>query len=513
MPLDLPASTNNQKSEHVSLSLRPTGNFWIDTGLVVLVRQFGEGDYPLRQVLGWLLSQLVQLTGKKGTYYDEATGAFREYDKSNWVYPTNLFIKVSGTASKIKIHGKDHFTEPPKFTLDIQLSKKPALCDLCGDVAPLTDAKMWMYPFVVDPQKFGTFYPGTKRGLRVCGRCALAGLAAYLGWLWKAQGRDALHFFVFHSELHEMRRLHREVLEPLRVKGEKGGTAPVAFAGPYVNETTLGLLLHLFQHVRQSDVLSDEARQLLAALLGATEAVPPAPITLYAVTGTPGQAFQMKALREFSKLHRLYRLYEGWLEVIRQRGIGPNPHQRLVQIWSQFWVQQGRERESIWRERMAWALLELGDPTPFVEQFLFEARAREENPRPLVRGTLEVLNQYLQEVFDMDEQFQRTLAGFGHSLGKKAQEQGEMGLLYALRNAKNPEDFYRVLNDAQFRLQVTVPEALLRIEKGERIAGAPWVRVKTLLSIYAMNAYLGMRRREENSTAVEFSITTGKEAQ
>jgi hypothetical protein len=30
----------------------------------------------------------------------------------------------------------------------------------------------------------------------------------------------------------------------------------------------------------------------------------------------------------------------------------------------------------------------------------------------------------------------------------------------------------------------------LRIERGERIAGVPWVRVKTLLSIYAMNAYL-----------------------
>jgi hypothetical protein len=213
-------------------------------------------------------------------------------------------------------------------------------------------------------------------------------------------------------------------------------------------------------------------------------------------------AFQMKALREFSKLQRLYRLYEGWLEVIRQRGIDPNPHQRLVRIWSQFWVQQGRERESIWRERIAWALLEFGDPTPFVEQFLFEARAREENPRPLVRGTLEVLNQYLREVFHMNEQFQRTLAGFGHSLGTAAQQQGEMGLLYALRNAKNPENFYRVLNDAQFRLQVTVPEALLRIEKGERIAGAPWGRVKTLLSIYAMNAYLRGGRGEGASASI-----------
>ena len=167
----------------------------------------------------------------------------------------------------------------------------------------------------------------------------------------------------------------------------------------------------------------------------------------------------------------------------------------------QLWARQGQDRESIWRERIAWALLEFGDPTPFMEQFLFEVRAREEerNRCPLVRGTIEVLNQYLREVFKMDEQFQRTLAGFGHSLGKAAQEYNEMGLLYALRNAKNPEDFYRVLNDAQFRLEVTIPETILRIEHGERIAGVPWVRVKTLLSIYAMNAYL-RRGREEAET-------------
>ncbi len=510
---------------------RPTGNFWVDTGLVVLLEQFGEGEHPVNEVLGWLQGQLLQPSGNKGAYYDQATGQIREYDKVNWVYPTNLFIKVSGSAAKIPVRqvleelrkkvqrleaeGKGStqealraaedvnylaarlakkeddriFTEPPTFELSLKLSKKPDTCDLCGDTAPLTDAAMWMYPFVVDPQKFGTFYPGTKRGLKLCARCALAGLAGYRGWLWKAQGRDALHFFIFHSDLRELRRLHREVLEPLR-SGEKGGTASVAFSGPYVNETVLGLLLELFQHVRQSDVLSDEARQFLASLLGATEAAPPAPITLYAITGMPGQAFQMKALREFSKLQRFYRLYEGWLALISRQGIDPNPHQRLVLIWGQFWAQQGQNRESIWRERIAWALLEFGDPTPFVEQFLFEARAREENPRPLVRGTIEVLNQYLREVFAMNEQFQRTLAGFGHSLGTAAQQHNEMGLLYALRNAKNPEDFYRVLNDAQFRLQITIPEALLRIERGERIVGAPWVRVKTLLSIYAMNAYL-----------------------
>jgi hypothetical protein len=476
----------------VRLSLdRPTGNFWVDTGLVVLLEQFREGEHAVSQVLDWLKSQLLQRSGNKGEYYDQASGKICEYEKVNWVYPTNYFIKVSGQAPKKKINGKDYLLHPPRFELTLKLSKKPGTCDLCGETASLTDATMWMYPFVVDPQKFGTFYPGTKRGLRLCARCALAGLAGYLGWLWKAQGRDALHFFIFHSDLREMERLHREVLEPLRVADKKGGTAPVVFAGPYGNETTLGLLLALFQHVRQSDVLTDEARRLLATLLGATDEPPP-PITLYAITGTPGQAFQMRALQEFSKLQRLFRLYEMWAKLLADKLNVDNPHRQLGLIFGQFWAQQRQKQETIWRDRIAWAILEFSDPTPFIEEFLFEARAQEEerNRRPLVRGTIEVLNQYLQEVFKMEEHFQRTLAGFGHGLGAAAQEHNEIGILYALRNAKKLEEFYRVINDAQFRLEVRIPEALLRIEHGERIAGVRWVRVKTLLSTYAMNAYL-----------------------
>ena len=64
---------------------RPTGNFWVDTGLVVLLRQFGEGEHSVEGVLEWLRRQLLQPSGNRGEYYDEARGQIREYNKVNSV--------------------------------------------------------------------------------------------------------------------------------------------------------------------------------------------------------------------------------------------------------------------------------------------------------------------------------------------------------------------------------------------------------------------------------------------
>jgi hypothetical protein len=89
--------------DKITLSLdRPTGNFWVDTGLVVLLHlhKHRPGEYSIEEVRQRLIGELVQKTGNKDQYYDEKTGRLREYEKRNWVYPTNLFIKASGKAGK-----------------------------------------------------------------------------------------------------------------------------------------------------------------------------------------------------------------------------------------------------------------------------------------------------------------------------------------------------------------------------------------------------------------------------
>ncbi|WP_243663293.1 hypothetical protein [Rhodothermus marinus] len=78
----------------ITLSLdRPTGNFWIDTGLVVLIQQFGEGEHEAEEVLRKLVDRLVQKTGKSGVYFDQATGQFREYEKVNWFIQPIFLLK------------------------------------------------------------------------------------------------------------------------------------------------------------------------------------------------------------------------------------------------------------------------------------------------------------------------------------------------------------------------------------------------------------------------------------
>ena len=478
-----------------------TGNFWVDNGLVVLYDLFGEGEFEIEEVLDKLIDNLVIETGNLGEYYDSEKKEIREYKKKNWKYPSNLFIKSTPRADKRKIGDKIYFLHPPQYNLQLKFSKNKDVCDICGSVSETTDAKMWMFPFAVEPSRFSNFYSGLKQGTKLCPRCALSGLAGYLGWLWKSQGNDKLHIFIFYSDLQTMYRLRNTVFKPLEYENSgKGGNISVEFSGSYLHETMLGLLLRLFRELKsQERILSEEGRKLLEEILG--ESIEEKPLALFAFSGSPGRAFNMDTMTEFSEFKTLYRLYSGWINLFSDAE--GKPHDIVKRCLEQFWVKEGRNYNTIWREKISWAILDLRDPSTFIEEFLFDAKARSEHPGPLYFGSLDIFELYWKEVIKMDEKLLNVLKGFGHNLGYAASEKNEMGLLYALRNAKNPDDFFKVLNDIQFRLELTIPEDIVKIEKGEKISGSPWLRVKTLLSIYSMNAYLRGQQSKNRTEEVE----------
>jgi hypothetical protein len=154
-------------------------------------------------------------------------------------------------------------------------------------------------------------------------------------------------------------------------------------------------------------------------------------------------------------------------------------------------VQNNKKAETIWRDKICWTVLEFRDPFTYIESYLFEGIGSKKGEQQwgLKKGTLLIFEIYAKEVLKMDEEKIRMLAAFGHDIGKECAKKEDMGLLYSIRNAKNIDEFLRVLNDINFKLGLTVNEKLLNISN-DKIMDEPWIRVKTLLSIYAMNAYL-----------------------
>lgn len=464
-------------SEQVRIDLEdPTGNFWVDNGLVVLAERYGaSAELDLEQVQLDLIPKLRRV---------ETDGSLK------WTLPATSFID----GQKLKAFSK---SKTPFLSWKAFSQRSTSICAICGRRDAAADIKQFIYPLLVEGAKFSNFLPNLNpRSSKICPRCSLASIVAYTGLIWRYQ-KKVLHLFLFYtSDLFELLRLRREVISPLTIAAESSGNAKFAFVGEFIHETSLGLILELFSELHRSDgLLSEEARVYLTSLLGAEVSLSRSHLVLYAITGEKGRGFNMKSFREFSRLHAFYQLYKSWLEILE----GPAPYQNVVGIFKQFQTRRNDQLETIWRDRIAWAILEFEDPLPFIEQFLFEARVKEKNPKPLVYGTERIFEYYTKEVLGMDEQFLKVLKGFGHNLGRRAQKGNEMGLLYALRNAKNLDELHRVLTDILFRLNskleagqrpLTVPEELLKIEKGERICGVPWKRVKNLLSIYAMNAYL-----------------------
>ncbi|EDY34570.1 hypothetical protein ABOONEI_1370 [Aciduliprofundum boonei T469] len=515
----------------VRISLdEPTGDFWVDNGIIALYEMLGEGDHNLNDALSKVNSKLVERRGNIGYYYDIEEETLKNYELENWIYPTNYFIKVVPQTDKIKFKWDDCrksgdyiicegmrkstkdklsikislkdveeikknydkkgvvelFLEPPRRKIEVKVGKKKGICAICGAEDYLVKGKQWMYPFLVDSNKFGNFYSQSKGSVDLCPRCVLAGLAGYLKWIYVVGGKDYMHIFMFHSDLRTLSDLYEGILNPifLESSGNRGRNFPLKFFGNYVHETTMGLILSLFEKLKTREGVDEDIAKMFNDFIEKSQGE----LRLFAVSGKPGNAFNMNSLVEFSQFSALYRLYNLWLDSVKDIFEDANPLVIIPNVFSQFTFQIGKKRETLIRDRICWKVLTFEDPLPYIEKYLYDPKGRR-----LRVGTLQIFEIYVREVLKMEERHIRMLAAIGHEIGRVSAEKGSMDVLYSLRNAKNLDEFLKVLNDINFKLGLTVNEELLRIE-GDRILEVPWIRVKTLLSIYAMNEYLRNKR-------------------
>ena len=355
MRLSAVASHNGAETGSMGNKVRisldePTGDFWIDNGLVVLSEIFGEGEFDIDYILKGLQERLVERSGNTGYFYDLKERKIKNYSMENWVYPTGFFIKsnpnpnkfyikkcengycegeIKNTKEKCKIKisedelekskRKDRnkefvLLEAPKRSLNVNFTKTKRRCSICGNLDYVEEAKQQTYPFVVTPNKFGNFYSFCREGIYLCPRCALSGIAGYLAWMYaidpevrKSNRKDYMHIFMFHSDVNTLRDIRNGILRKMMGQTEnRSWNMPMDFYGEYVHETTLGLLFSVFSYMLSRDEETDPEIEKLLQELDETLSSPVNEIKLYGISGKPGQGFNMSAYREFSRINALY---------------------------------------------------------------------------------------------------------------------------------------------------------------------------------------------------------------
>ncbi len=452
-----------------------TGNPWIDAGLAVLLAECGPGMHAAADVAGWLTTHLIGPAG--GQSASSASGSNRPTGKVGWKPPASAVVNI---------------TSPGGRPLAVPLkSARSGTCELCGQTGRVADAAMAFLPMVVASKNFVNFASGTRRGLQVCLRCMAAGYAAYLGCLWWRRGPHC-YMFLLHGLLDQMRQLYRTYIGPARAGA---WSLSPAFGGDGPSEVTWGLILTMFRamHARdpQADAAAVAAIDEVHRLLGlSAPAAPEAPISLIVLAVTKvGRAPRVRQLSVISHLPTLYELYKAWIQELEHDGV-TDAHDVLTGVFGQLVVRtRGGNSDTRWRERVAREIIHFGDPFPFVEEFVFELASSSPKGKRLAIGTTTVVDVYAREVFAMAQELIDRIASYGYRLGRVAAEQQKMSLLYDLRNARSIEAYLEVINNAQFQLQLPVPKELTDV-RGESIGGVPWQRVKSLVAIHAMNAYL-----------------------
>jgi len=499
----------------MKLKFVTTGNFWIDNGLVGLHDAIKE-RYPeailtlkangfeanlsigqLEELKEEAIKALTTETKNEGWYYDKAKGIFERYRKRNWKRFSQFFLKQIGPSSKEEIDKRDSkfrslslqaqaaglklYGEkkkyvplaPLRFDLKISFAMEPGnrVCDFCGQkrLKTVEEASRTQFPFLVGKGKLATFYSHHGVSYKICPLCSLAtlyGISQAL--LYNIGGNIGTFFLPYDPDFRELRYFHRIYLDHLKTEvppeQEQFRNFITKVRTNYLNETFLALIYDIYTYTVKA-AREAERKRIFSK-------------SFYGFRGLEsGQKITYESLNEYSRLEATFGFFDKFDENIRKISEGGWDFRGIFRDF-QIRLQSGGV-DTLCREKLAGRILHFDYLEDIVEDFLFSSGER----IPFLDIFVET---YIKEVEGMDEKIVKLTRGFGYAIGSKASESKTKSPLYDIRNSKNLDEFLRQLNQIQFAFEIQVPETLIR-----EVSDENWERYKSLVSIFAMNTFLG----------------------
>lgn len=476
---DLLAALNKAHNDIGKQYLRNTGNYgWL----------YKNGDFVLYERQDFQQALKSFFTGKTGKpqfgaleFSQDKRGAGQMTDEQ-----VESFKAFKELYKEHKLADKGYLEAPPVYEFgepfDSSYEKSGKhLCVFSGELvkkAPLVTGMN--YPFLTGASGEINFSSNLTASYRLSGKMDFLSLFAFNGLYYHLNDSDSGHFFMIaDGSLRKLYTFRKTLSKTLSSKENWRHNFNNQIIGTtYSQEALLGFLISMYSQ------LADAKHELLEEVL--TKAI-------YSFTKDKGI---FKDVQVFTAVYKLFHFF------------GESNFNQFTTIFKLFAEKRGSDYETIHRNRLASDMLQFRSINGTVEQFLGTVKLAEQRGIPYLNDFIESYN--LKFLPNMDADKIKLCKDIGRTIGYYSADSKNRRLLYGLRNARNRNDFLKVLSEAQFKIADHHKERNSAQDEGaegdkkftnSRLYISPdffdhlpedrgWEEYKSLVSIFAMNYYL-----------------------
>jgi hypothetical protein len=235
---------------------------------------------------------------------------------------------------------------------------------------------------------------------------------------------------------------------------------PFGLPTTYLNESLLIFLYSIYTYA-YADMQRDFRKEVLTK-------------SIIAFVGD-GNIFQQ--MHVFTKLQPLFE----FLEKVRAHEMEKQWRNAFEGMFNAF--SDPQNRDTPWKDWLAGHVLDFTGIARLVETFFGDVAMRDGRAHFFLAPFTEL---YIKETQSMNPNTVELCKKLGNTIGRRCHELQDKGILYSLRNARNRTEFLKVLSDAQFKLELGLPEQFFL-----DLPDSPeWEEMKSLVTIFGMNSFL-----------------------
>jgi hypothetical protein len=431
-------------------------------------------------------------TGKpKGTVYlpkDQESAKARDYVlKEDEPARFEAFKKGVLEGGKIKLTDKGYLHIAPVYEIGTEYEDSFELsgtnrCNFSGDSYKKTSTVSGMdYPFLTGDSGELNFASFLAEKPSIADKYSFVGVFAFYNLYFSLQSDFKNYFILNDGTLKDLEKFYRSVqIPPDQIEPQRRvwcNFKSTFIGAQYAHEGLMDFLISIYNQFQSKMANELEDKEMMRK----------------AVYTFHNDGSFFREVRAYNSIETLFSFFDNLAkgEGENQKGVKKSFLYLLRSFQRKV---KETEYDTTWRNRLCHDLLSFNLPFGIVEEFMAEVRLKEANPQSITHLDT-IFKIFLKSTHqNMNEEDVNICKSIGDQIGEafgpsNENKKGNKDPFFGLRNAKTREEFLRVFNEMQFKMekQFFQAEDLLKRVVQQNVS---WLEFKHLINIFAMNEFL-----------------------